>query len=381
MALLLLFVGAFVGLFLGELGGLGEGVAFGFAALGAVVGGALDVRNFRQARRAKREAAQQLGELQERTKRLESDVKSLYDALNRLDVQARTDVTGAEVSEIVETEVPDFTASDEIVTAESEPLEPYTDFSTGEDVISEGPTQTEALNSEETVSSAWEAYEPEPPVDEPPVPSLFERLLGFFTGGNTVARVGIVLLTIGLGFAVQFAAREGWLPVELRLAGAALVGLVLVGLGWRLRHTRNTYALSLQGGGVGVIYLSVFAAMQLYGLIPTTLGFGLLVLVAVAAAVLAVAQDSLPLAVLGSVGGFLAPFFAAGEGGSHVTLFSYYLVLNAGILLVAWRKAWRPLNLVGFVGTFVAGTLWGGLNYRPGLFASTEPFLLTFFAM
>ena len=220
------------------------------------------------------------------------------------------------------------------------------------------------------------------PTPAPPARSdLLELILQFFKGGNTVARVGIALLTIGSGFLVQLAAREGWLPIELRLSAAALIGSVLVALGWRLREKRSAYALSLQGGGVGITYLSIFAAIQIYGLIPTALGFVLLALVAAAATVLAVVQNALSLALLGTAGGFLAPFFAAGEGGSHITLFSYYLVLNLGILLVAWRKAWRPLNLLGYVATFITGTIWGGLNYSPRLFASTEPFLLAFFLL
>jgi len=63
----------------------------------------------------------------------------------------------------------------------------------------------------------------------------------------------------------------------------------------------------------------------------------------------------------------------------HVVLFSYYAVLNAGILAVAWFKAWRPLNIAGFVFTFAIGTAWGVLKYRPEDFATTEPFLVLFF--
>jgi uncharacterized membrane protein len=61
-------------------------------------------------------------------------------------------------------------------------------------------------------------------------------------------------------------------------------------------------------------------------------------------------------------------------------LFSYYAVLNAGILAIAWVRAWRVLNLVGFAFTFALGTLWGASHYRPEHFATTEPFLALFFA-
>ena len=65
--------------------------------------------------------------------------------------------------------------------------------------------------------------------------------------------------------------------------------------------------------------------------------------------------------------------------GNHVALFSYYLVLNGAVLGVAWVRAWRELNIIGFVFTFGIGALWGYEAYTPGKFASTEPFLVAHF--
>ena len=59
---------------------------------------------------------------------------------------------------------------------------------------------------------------------------------------------------------------------------------------------------------------------------------------------------------------------------------SYYTVLNAGILALAWMRPWRILNLLGFGFTWGIATAWGVLDYAPEKFASTEPFLLLFFA-
>jgi uncharacterized membrane protein len=75
----------------------------------------------------------------------------------------------------------------------------------------------------------------------------------------------------------------------------------------------------------------------------------------------------------------LAPVLASTGEGSHVVLFSYYAVLNSGIVAIAWFKAWRPLNLAGFVFTFAIGTVWGVLKYLSEDFATTEPFLILFF--
>jgi uncharacterized membrane protein len=107
----------------------------------------------------------------------------------------------------------------------------------------------------------------------------------------------------------------------------------------------------------------------------------LLVGIAFFSALLAMRQDALSLALTGAIGGFLAPILASTGEGSHVILFSYYAVLDAGILYVAWHKAWRMLNLVGFGFTVLIGAVWGAERWEPALFASTEPFLILFFLL
>ena len=81
---------------------------------------------------------------------------------------------------------------------------------------------------------------------------------------------------------------------------------------------RRATASRLQGGGVGVLYLTVFAAFRLYGVLPAPLAFALLLGLVAASGVLAVRQESLALAMLGAAGGFLAPVLASTGQGSHV---------------------------------------------------------------
>jgi len=203
----------------------------------------------------------------------------------------------------------------------------------------------------------------------------------YFTGGNTLVRVGIVVLFFGVAFLLRYLAEHTKIPIELRLSAVALGGIVLLLLGWRLRARRPGYALALQGGAVGILYLTVFAGLRLYSLLSPAAAFALLVAIAVLSAALAILQDSQAFALLGVTGGFLAPILASTGQGSHVVLFTYYAILNIGLLLIAWFKAWRRLNLVGFFFTFGIGTVWGVLRYRPELLASTEPFLVLFFLL
>jgi uncharacterized membrane protein len=208
---------------------------------------------------------------------------------------------------------------------------------------------------------------------------IVDGIRRFFGGGNLLVRSGVIVLFFGIAFLLRYVAEHTRVPIEYRLSGVALGGLALLVMGWRLRTSRPGFALSIQGGAVGILYLTVFAAFHLYALMPPIAAFALLTSVAALSALLAVKQDSQALALLGVTGGFLAPILASSGSGDHVFLFGYYTVLNAGILLIAWFKSWRGLNLAGFAFTFGIGTVWGALTYRAADFATTEPFLILFF--
>jgi uncharacterized membrane protein len=220
------------------------------------------------------------------------------------------------------------------------------------------------------------------PADRGPgVPDFFATIVEFFTTGNLVAKVGVVILFFGVAFLLRFAAERGLLPIEFRLMGTAAGAMAMLGAGWWLRQSHADYAKAVQGGAVGILYLTIFAAYRLYALIDALPALALMLAVVVLSGALAVLQSSPALAALGTTGGFLAPILASSGSGSHVSLFSYYLILNAGVVGLAWFRAWRVLNWLGFVFTFGVGLFWGSQYYVPALFSTTEPFLIAFFLL
>ncbi|MDB6063202.1 MAG: hypothetical protein JWM78_3305 [Verrucomicrobiaceae bacterium] len=206
--------------------------------------------------------------------------------------------------------------------------------------------------------------------------SIGASIVAWFKGGNTIVRLAVVIIFIGVAFLLRYAAEHAVFPIEVRLAAVALGAAALAGFGWRVRHTRHGYGVTLQGAGIGVLYLTVFAALRLYALIPPALAFPLLIALAVITALLALLQDALALAVFGFTGAFLAPVLASTGEGSHVVLFSYFLIINLAIAWIAQLRAWKLLNLVGFFFTFTLGIGWGLRAWQPELLLSTEPFLI-----
>lgn len=230
-------------------------------------------------------------------------------------------------------------------------------------------------------------WDPSPGLRAPPrvplsVPTPTEAALHrWLFGGNLIVRVGVVVLFFGVAFLLRYAAEHSHLSMSVRLSGVAAFGVALLGLGWRLRGKRRAYALAVQGAGVGVLYLTVFAAYRLFGLLPPGATFALLGAVAGLSAMLAILEDSLAFAMLGSAGGFLAPLLAAVSGGTEAGLLSYYAELDLAIFAIAWFRSWRPLNLLAFTFTLGVGAAWGINAYTAADLATTEFFLALFFLM
>ena len=203
------------------------------------------------------------------------------------------------------------------------------------------------------------------------------------TTGNAPVKVGVLVSLVGVGLLLREAHRRGIveLTIEVRLVAAALFGLVLLAVGWRQRRRRPIYSVSLQGGGIAVLYVTTYAAFVVYDVLPPVPAAVAVVVVTAGAGALAVLQDARPLAVLGIIGGFLAPVLTYSSPEDHVYVFSFFLVLNAAILGVAWFKTWPEFNLLGFGFTFGLTFFWLSNRYEQDEWAATQPFIALFVLM
>jgi uncharacterized membrane protein len=200
----------------------------------------------------------------------------------------------------------------------------------------------------------------------------------WFMGGNTIVRVGLVVLFFGLTFLARYAASRGLFPLEMRLAIVGIVGAVMLAIGFRQREARPAFALPMQGAGIAVMFLTIFAAFRMGPLIPASAAFALMVLVAAGGCALALLQNSRVLAFAAFAGAFATPVLVSTGQSSHVVLFGYYLLLNVAVLVLAARRSWRELNLLAFAATFLVAGGWGVLKYQAQHYATSQFFLIAF---
>jgi uncharacterized membrane protein len=201
-------------------------------------------------------------------------------------------------------------------------------------------------------------------------------------GGRLLLYVGTAAVVLGIAFFLKYAFDRAWITEWMRVALGAAAGVALVGGGLRFaRAGFAAYGQILSGGGLAVLYLSVYAAFDFYGLIGRVPAFGLLLGITVAAAVLSDRSRSQGMAFMAVVGGFLTPFLVGGPGDAQVTLFSYVALLVAGTTLLAHRQQWPLLNVASFALTVFTVAAWASVHYTPAKYLRTQLFLTLFVAM
>lgn len=230
------------------------------------------------------------------------------------------------------------------------------------------PTPT--VNSEQPTAEpepvpATAAHPPEPrlPTVEPGPPAKkLEELIGERWLGWT----GISILLFGAAFFLKLAFDNRWIGELGRVSIGLLAGLGFVYFGWRRHQTGwRTFSQIFTAGGVTLMYLSIYASYGFYDLIPIAAAFGFLALIVVQAHLLAVAYNAPAIALMGQIGGFLAPVLLSTGKDNYTVLFTYAALLNLGAVLVAIRRDWRWVGFVSYWFSQILFWGWHESHYHP----------------
>lgn len=184
-------------------------------------------------------------------------------------------------------------------------------------------------------------------------------------GGNWLARIGILALIFGVGFFLKLAFDNDWIGETGRVVLGFAAGALLAGGGefWSRRYA--AWAQAVTGGGLAILYLSVFAGYDLYHLFDPVPALGLASLVTAAAAGLSIRYDSRAVAMLAMLGGFATPLLLADRLADQWVLLSYVVVLDLGVLALAFYREWRWISILALVGSLLLFGFWHA-EFEPG---------------
>ena len=202
-----------------------------------------------------------------------------------------------------------------------------------------------------------------------------DRLAGTFFN-----RLGIVAILLAVAFFLKWSF-DNRLIGEL---GRIVIGIV-IGLGFLAagevfqRRKFATYGQGFTGGGIAILYFSIFSAFVFYHLISQPLTFALMVLITLSASLLSIRYDSLSIGILGIVGGFVTPFVLSDGTSNLIVLLTYIAILDAGVLGVAFFKKWPVFNYLTFFFTYLSFVAGYAFEYHKHFELVPFFFLILFF--
>lgn len=201
-------------------------------------------------------------------------------------------------------------------------------------------------------------------------------------GGRWLLYLGVGAIVIAVAYFVKLAFDNRWITETMRVVIGGVAGLALAWIGRRFaRAGYRLYGQMLTGGGIAILYLSVYAAFNFYAIVGRVPAFGLMVVVTALAAWLADRDRAQGLAVMAVGGGFFTPFMVGGETDAQVALFGYDAILVAGTAYLSHRRDWPALNLLSYWFTVVTIVGWAARYYADPAYLRTVLFLTLFCAL
>jgi uncharacterized membrane protein len=285
--------------------------------------------------------ADELKSLSERVNLLLTQVATIQKELTIIQQQLQNTPVGA-----TDTVIQDkLSAEDEIANTNSEqqppPLPPIVKpifYRDGKQVLSD-------VKRQQTYTA-----KPKPPSK----PINVEKLLG----ANLIKYIGIAVFFLGITYFVKYAIDNEWISESIRVAVGMSIGLGLIGGGHYLHRNYRTFGAVLSGGGIALLYFSVYWGFQYYDLFSQPAALAIMVGFTLLAVVLAVLYRMEALAVVAVIGGFASPFLASTGQGNILNLFAYLLILNTGVTILYYIKSWRSITYVAFIMTAALWIIW-----------------------
>jgi len=178
------------------------------------------------------------------------------------------------------------------------------------------------------------------------VPSLEETI-----GARWATWVGVVALLFAAAFFLQWSIKNEIIGPRTQVTLGLLAGIGLLVGGLAIRRRSLPYlSAGLSGGGLAILYLSLWAAFARYEFIGAGVAFAAMFLVTVAGSIVAVASSRQAVAVLAVLGGLLTPILISTADAPELVLLGYLVVLELLVLAVARFRSWPALNRVAWLG-------------------------------
>ncbi len=143
-----------------------------------------------------------------------------------------------------------------------------------------------------------------------------------------------------------------------------------MGVAHRLRKNYAAFSSVFVAGAISIFYLTIGIAFHDYKLFSQTVAFIIMVVITIFSAFVSVSYNRKELAILSLIGGFAVPLMVSTGKGNYQILFTYIIILNIGMIIIAFYKKWSIVTLLSFLFTWILYSAWIGKEYPSQTFPS-----------
>lgn len=188
---------------------------------------------------------------------------------------------------------------------------------------------------------------PKIPTDLPITRRDVER----YIGENLVAKLAALIILVTLIVAYRYAISMGYIPKSVRIGIGIAIGAGLVGTAHYLLQKKNVISTSLVLIGASVLYYTTYLALHDYAFIDQTFAFVANVVITILITTAALLYDRIRLAVISIIGGYATPFVVSQGDENYIFFFIYVFLVNFAMVIIAYKKDWREINLFSYVAS------------------------------
>jgi len=179
-----------------------------------------------------------------------------------------------------------------------------------------------------------------------------------FIGENLINKIGILILALGISYLVKLGIDQNVITEPMRVGIGILAGSIVMLFAHKLRINYKAFSSVLVAGAISIFYFTIAIAFHDYHLIGQTVAFIIMVIITLFSAFISISYDRIELAAISLIGAFAVPFMVSTGQGNYVVLMTYILIIDIGILLIAYFKKWNFLNIQSYVFTMLLYCGW-----------------------
>ncbi|MCS7004059.1 MAG: DUF2339 domain-containing protein [Cytophagales bacterium] len=170
-----------------------------------------------------------------------------------------------------------------------------------------------------------------------------------YIGENIIAKIGGIIVVIGLFIAYRLAVSQGLIPVPVRIVVGCGVAVVIFVVAHHLAKQKNILTSFLITAGTILLYHTIYTSYHEHNMMSAPFAVGYCLIVAFINGVAASLYNRHLLIFLSMIGGYVAPYLIYGWAMPDIPFYAYLATISILFIVISYLENWRYVIIAAFL--------------------------------